>query len=403
MAATAPARPWDRAGGGAPAAASSSTALVPQNGSSVHAVGTGAGQIGTAAGGAMYGAGNNNMLGGRYGGGLGSTMYGGGGLGGMGSMYGGGGLGGMGSMYGGGLGGMGGMGSMYGGMGGMGSMYGGMGGMGSMYGGMGGMGMMGGMGGMGMMGGMGGMMGGMGGMMQPSEWEQRGHMAFMMMSRVLESLGMLSHIVQSLFGAVLQFMASYVGLSQQYQQLNAPGGGAPDASGQAALMQRPSVIMSPDRQWVFLPPALRGGGGAVADLVDERGEPLPIQNVDDGAGGIAPAVPVSCPAAERFIVAHNAHNSRVAALVAAGGGSTGAEVESTVARLLRYVRHAAVLCLVAFLLRRALQWYSASGGSAAARAVLPPRIAPQQATLGHQHHARIHHHHDGGHVPDWNM
>lgn len=103
---------------------------------------------------------------------------------------------GMGSMYGSGMGGM------YGGMGGM---YGGMGGM---YGGMG-MGM--GMGGMGMLG-----MPGMGGDIV----DQRGFMGMMMLSRCVEMFGMLTNVIQMVLGSVVQFMTSYMGLSQQYNQLH---------------------------------------------------------------------------------------------------------------------------------------------------------------------------------------
>lgn len=140
-------------------------------------------------------------------------MYGGMGSGYGSSMYGGG-LGG--SMYGGGMG----MGGMYGGMGSM-----GLGGMGMM--GMGGMGM--GMGGMGM--GMGGMGMGMGGMM--GESDQRGQMAFMLLGRCIEMFGMFSGVLQMVFGSIIQFMGSYVGLSQQYRQLN--------SDNPAALMQPPMV------------------------------------------------------------------------------------------------------------------------------------------------------------------
>jgi hypothetical protein len=123
-------------------------------------------------------------------------------------------------------GGMGGYGNTMGGSYGMGGMsnmgrYGGMGGMG--MGGMGGMGMggmgMGGMGGMGM-GGMG--MGGMGmgmGMMGGSELEQRSAMTFMMITRVLEAFGMFANVVQMVFGSTVNFMGSYMGMTQQMRQM----------------------------------------------------------------------------------------------------------------------------------------------------------------------------------------
>ena len=136
---------------------------------------------------------SGSMIGGGYGG---SSMLGGYGGSSMLGGYGGSSM----------LGGYGGM-----GLGGMGGMYGGMGGM---YGGMGGMGM----GGMGI--GMGMGMGGMGMMGGPTEVEQRGQMAFMMLGRVVELFGAFGHIVQMVFGSIAQFMGSYIGLSQQYQQLN---------------------------------------------------------------------------------------------------------------------------------------------------------------------------------------
>lgn len=114
-------------------------------------------------------------------------------------------------------------GSGYGGYGG--SSYGLGGGYGSSYGGYGGLGGY----GMGMSGGY-GMGMGMGGMMgagyQPSEFEQRGHMAFMLLGRVVELFGMFANVIQMVFSSVLQFMGSYVGLTQQYKQITSTEGDA---------------------------------------------------------------------------------------------------------------------------------------------------------------------------------
>jgi hypothetical protein len=202
---------------------------------------------------------NQYGAGGRFGAGYGSTgLYGGGLGGGYGVGFGS-------SMYGGGLGGLGMGGGLYGGGLGMGGMYGGLGGM---YGGMGGM--YGGMGGMYGMGGM-GMMGMMG---TGDSMAERGHMAFMMMTRVLEALGMLSHVVHSLLGASVQFMASYVGLSQQLNTLS--GRPVPHVEGGA---------------WTVLPPGTH-------QVLDENNNPIPITMIDDGRGGQVPAVPATPIAAD---------------------------------------------------------------------------------------------------------
>nr|CCD17564.1 unnamed protein product [Trypanosoma congolense IL3000] len=98
-----------------------------------------------------------------------------------------------------------GMGGMYGGLG-MGGMYGGLG-MGGMYGGLGMGGMYGGLG-------MGGMYG-----MGMSEDFQRSQMTFMLVGRLLEMCGMFAGVIQMTFGSALQFMGSYIGMSQQYNKL----------------------------------------------------------------------------------------------------------------------------------------------------------------------------------------
>eukprot|EP00758_Cryptobia_borreli_P003644 Tbor_TRINITY_DN3889_c0_g1::TRINITY_DN3889_c0_g1_i3::g.5617::m.5617 len=90
----------------------------------------------------------------------------------------------------------------------MGSPYG-MGMMGSPYG----MGIMGNPYGMGMMGSPYGM-----GMMAPGI-EQRGMMTFMVMSRLAEMSQALTNVVQMMGSSIVQFSGNYIGLSQQYQQM----------------------------------------------------------------------------------------------------------------------------------------------------------------------------------------
>nr|CCC50584.1 conserved hypothetical protein [Trypanosoma vivax Y486] len=89
--------------------------------------------------------------------------------------------------------------------------YGGLG-MGLM--GYGGLGM--GYGGLGM--GYGGLGMGYGGVGVPEDF-QRSQMTFMLVGRLLEMCTMFSGVIQMTFGSVLQFMGSYIGMSQHYNQL----------------------------------------------------------------------------------------------------------------------------------------------------------------------------------------
>jgi hypothetical protein len=84
------------------------------------------------------------------------------------------------------------------------------------------------------------------GMMQPTEVEQRGQMAFMMLGRVVELFGAFGNIVQMVFGSIAQFMGSYVGLSQQYKQINDPGEDEPllDPHGQPLQYNEDGTFVS---------------------------------------------------------------------------------------------------------------------------------------------------------------
>jgi hypothetical protein len=276
----------------------------------------------------------------------------------------GGGLG-MGSMYGSGMG----MGGMYGSSmyGGMGSMYGGMGGMmGSMYGGMGGMYGMGGMMGMGGMG-----MGGMPG----SEWEQRGHIAFMMLTRVLEALGMLAHVVQSLFGSSLQFATSYVGLSHQYQQLQ-----------QQQLEQQRGAAEDPAAQ---LPPELQRRGELLrmqliplppgtTDCFDEEGREIPVTLVSDGQGGTIAALPASSVPPATWAAVQQQHEAHVQQALRQLQGLAGQQVQrrpqSAASLIWSAVKRLLVLWVLFVATRALLRRYRGSSAAGAGLTAAVPLL-----------------------------
>ena len=132
------------------------------------------------------------------------------------------------------------------GMSGMGGMGGyGMNGMGMGGYGMGGMGMGGyGMGGYGMGGyGMMGMMG-----MGMSEQEQRGQMAMMMLSRVADTAHAFTQVLQMMFGSVMNFAGSYMGLTTQYQQMILSEGTVDTEAEYKRLQQQRRAILAKRRE-----------------------------------------------------------------------------------------------------------------------------------------------------------